>query len=81
MSKSEGVNYALFGGSRYYPVGGWRDFLGKFPDRTAAKEAARLFEQKAVANDESSWWIQIVDLSTMSEVIYLDDNMQAEESK
>lgn len=32
--------YALFVGSRYYPSGGWRDFVGSFDTIVEAREAA-----------------------------------------
>ena len=33
-------SYLLFAGSRYYPAGGWEDFIGFFPTVEAAKKSA-----------------------------------------
>lgn len=47
--------FLLFGGDTYYPLGGWADFKGSFPNvKQAVAEAARW-----------GWgWYQVVDLSS-----------------
>lgn len=47
--------FALFGGSAFYPNGGWDDFKGAFPSRDAAI---------ASVTDDDFMWAQVVDMQT-----------------
>ena len=51
------ARFLLFGGERYYPLGGWSDFKSMHTTPGAALNAA------SVAASEWDWW-QIVDLRT-----------------
>lgn len=48
--------FILFGGSYYYPAGGWKDVLGTFDSADEAKNNA----DRKMADGEIEWW-QIVD--------------------
>jgi len=64
----------LFAGSRYYPLGGAKDFHGF---RESIQETKELFEDVRAKNLDSEWdqtfWAQIVDLSTMEPILVCDD--------
>jgi len=42
------MGYLVFSGSDYYPLGGWEDFKGSYPDLNTAIAAAAL--------TEDDWW-------------------------
>jgi len=42
------TGFLLFGGYRYYPSGGWTDFIGQFPTLESAAEAGEAAEV--------GWW-------------------------
>ena len=49
------MNYALFSGDRYYPVGGWQDFRGLY----------RTVEDAIAAVPGNADWWHVVDLATL----------------
>ena len=47
-------NFILFGGDRYYPSGGWEDYVNSYE----TLEEARMY-----AKDRYDWW-HVLDLTT-----------------
>ena len=50
--------FALFAGSKYYPRGGWKDFIGVYDTLEDAKAAVKNFYD----------WYHVVDLATQQVV-------------
>lgn len=60
--------FLLFAGSRYYPSGGWGDFLGDFESaREARGEFKRLYREQTKLSSDA--WYEVVDTVTMKKVI------------
>ncbi len=59
------IRYLVFVGDRYYPDGGWRDFIGGHAELTDAITAASTPSQ--VGSDDRPYdWAHVVDLETLS---------------
>lgn len=52
--------YLLFGGDRYYPSGGWQDYIGQFDSVVEAMREALREEHSRSKFD----WYQVVDTTT-----------------
>ncbi len=57
--------YMAFGGSTYYPSGGWGDFKGSFDALEEAVACAKEYRFDGVG--EEDWW-QVVDIETQAVV-------------
>lgn len=61
------MRYLLFGGDKYYPLGGWQDYKAGFDDLVRALEVAAGNTYTAATGRTAvrdwEWW-QIVDLET-----------------
>lgn len=58
--------YMLFAGERFYPSGGWDDFLGAFDSTEGAR--AHVAALKPRLHIEDGDWFQIVDTEAMEVV-------------
>ena len=48
--------YLLFGGSSYYPAGGWKDFLGSYDSELECL--------RALLSGERTDWYHVIDSTT-----------------
>lgn len=56
--------YLLFVGWKYYPVGGWKDFAGRFGTVQQA------LDHLATRNVKHDWWYQLTDAATDSLILH-----------
>ena len=60
--------YMLFHGDRYYPLGGWDDFVGSYDSIDDAKSALDQNDTKS----PSGGWAHITDMETLEKVSEAD---------
>lgn len=66
--------FVIFGGSHYYPTGGWLDSLTAHWDKEAAIGIAKANLKKSGACD----WTHVVDLETV-DIVWSSDPIEEDE--
>ena len=57
------ANYILFAGEDYYPVGGWRDFIGRYETKEEAIDLAKSMLLRKYHPDTTNYsWYHVVNL-------------------
>ena len=60
--------YILFGGTEYYPLGGFQDFLGSYDSDTDAMSAWDAMQLILIKEPDPLEWGHVIDIQTMDMV-------------